>query len=73
MSKGQTRGKIDDEQILNVIKESDSGFSTAPDIASKLGYSRQGIDKRLRALRDRGLVKQEKLNPKMAIWRLAEN
>jgi uncharacterized membrane protein len=73
MSGSQTRGRIDEEQILDHIRNSETGFSTAPGIASELGYSRQGIDRRLRSLQDRGLVEQQKLNPKMAIWRLAEN
>lgn len=58
-SAGRPR-RVSDEAIINAIQtaisEQDAPIATTPDLEDRLALSRRGLQKRLRDLRERGLL-----------------
>lgn len=60
--------EISDSEILQEFAESPDPVLSAPEIADRFGYSTAGIYKRLRDLRDDGLLDSKKIGQGRAWW-----
>lgn len=64
------RRTVKDSQIIEELRAAEDGYLTAPELADRLGITRQGMYRRLVDLEERGIVEQQKLNPSAGIWKL---
>jgi len=62
-------GKTSDEQIMNAIQDHYSPAVGTSDIAGAVGVTRQAVDRRLRGLKDDGLVEKYKVG-RSVVWYL---
>jgi predicted ArsR family transcriptional regulator len=65
--------KATDDEIIALLKDSAQGFATASELAEQLDMTRQGVDRRLRNLKEQGRVQQQLINPGAAIWMPVES
>lgn len=68
MSAQSKRKKVTDEQIIQLFKDSDDPVLTAPELTECLPISRQQVNKRLRDLRDRGLLESKQSGSGQVWW-----
>ena len=68
MAKNIHRGKIDDEQVIKAIRESDEPFMTAKEIGDELGVTRQALYGRLHRINTKDPNLQCKKAGRNRVW-----
>lgn len=68
MASGSNRQKVEDIEIIDVMRESEDPFVTAKDVAEQLPITRQQANKRLRQLEDEGIVRSKSTGSGAGWW-----
>lgn len=64
---------VSKEEILELFRESDEPFLTAPEIAEEFDSDRQSINYRLKKLHSRKLVERKEAGSRAVGWWLSED
>lgn len=64
--------KISDEEILQVLYETDERVMTAREIGEELGETRRTLHRRLDELHDDGMVEKKKVGGRSVVWWIDE-
>jgi predicted ArsR family transcriptional regulator len=62
------RRSVSDAEILRTIALLPDPVCTAPELAERLDMSRQGVNKRLKKLREKHLVGHKEVGAHAAVW-----
>lgn len=65
---GTNRTVVTDEEIISLFCDTDDPFLSASELAEELSFTRQGINKRLRALFERGALERKKCGNGYGWW-----
>lgn len=65
---GRFAEKVSERDILALFAEADAPFLTAPEIAARVGVTRQAITYRLKRMREKGLVERKDVGSNAVVW-----
>lgn len=68
MSTQSGRKKVTDDDIICLFKDSEEMVLTAPEIAEHLPISKQQVNKRLKQLREMGILESKQCGSGQAWW-----
>jgi len=67
MSRGQSKN-VSDNVVLRAIQNHDDRAVTTKEMADQLGYTAQGMLKRLNALNERGEIVKKSVGSRAVVW-----
>lgn len=67
-----TRGEVDDEELIDAIRNAEYPYSTASRIAEDLPISSQAVGERLRRMADDGRLVRDKVSARGVVYMLPE-
>ena len=65
---GRFAEKVSERDILDLFAEADAPFLTAPEIAARVGVTRQAITYRLKRMQEKGLVDRKDVGSNAVVW-----
>lgn len=70
---GEFAPEVGDEEILSVLTEANAPIVTATEIADEIDMTRQAITRRLKRMREEGLVERKEVGARAVVWWLTES
>jgi biotin operon repressor len=68
MSKASGRREVADDRIITAVRDTEEPFATAEELSERLDISRQGINQRLRRLREQGFLERKQCGSGYGWW-----
>jgi DNA-binding IclR family transcriptional regulator len=77
MAASGRKPKMSDDELVELVRTSDDWagrpFTTAPELADRVGMSRQGVHRRLQTLVKEGRIEKYKSGQSAVYWSVADS
>lgn len=68
MPKASERREVADDRIISAVRDTAEPFATAEELSERLNISRQGVNQRLRRLREEGFLERKQCGSGYGWW-----